>query len=404
MQGLFGYTDGAAISNLGVTDVEISGNWSVGGLVGFNNNDSSITNCYSTGSVMGNSGIGGLVGSNEQSSISNSYSTGSVTGSGDYVGGLVGLNENESSISNSYSIGSVIGDSDVGGLLGSNNESYISNCYSTDSVTGNYHVGGLVGKNDNSSIYNSYSTGSVAGDSSVGGLVGHNYESFINNSYSNGSATGDSDVGGLVGANSSSPITNSYSTGSVIGNDYVGGLVGYCEVTTTATACFWDMDTSGMSTSAGGAGKTTAEMLDITTYTAAGWDFMDETINGTEDIWDIDLDWNDGYPFLYDTLVGIEEETNDQIPEPTHLIGNYPNPFNPTTTISFNVKNRETARLEIFNIKGQLVKQYPAFTAGSHKIEWHGKNNNGKSVGSGVYFYRLSSGISKQTRKMLLLK
>jgi hypothetical protein len=66
-------------------------------------------------------------------------------------------------------------------------------------------------------------------------------------------------------------MVNSYSTGSVTGTEEVGGLVGY-NVGGTVTNSFWDIETSGQSTSAGGTGKTTAEMQDITTFSDAAWD------------------------------------------------------------------------------------------------------------------------------------
>ena len=69
----------------------------------------------------------------------------------------------------------------------------------------------------------------------------------------------------------------------VSGEDYVGGLVAYNEGTLTHS--FWDTLASSQATSAGGTGKTTAEMQTASTFLEAGWDFIDETGNGTEDIW-----------------------------------------------------------------------------------------------------------------------
>ncbi len=82
----------------------------------------------------------------------------------------------------------------------------------------------------------------------------------------------------------------------------------------------------------------------------------------------------------------------------------YPNPFNPSTTISFSVKEGEVARFEIFNIKGQLVKSFPAFHGGNHEVKWSGKNDSGASVSSGTYFYKLQTESFAEVRKMLLLK
>lgn len=138
--GLFGETSSSsAISNVGLVDVDITGqNW-VGGLVGSNNGD--ISNSYSTGRVDSGSRTGGLVG-RSTGDISNSYSTSRVIGNW-RAGGLVGRNTGD--ISNSYSNGNVTGNQQVGGLAGLN-EGDISNSYSTGSVIGNI-VGGLIGDN-----------------------------------------------------------------------------------------------------------------------------------------------------------------------------------------------------------------------------------------------------------------
>lgn len=102
--------------------------------------------------------------------------------------------------------------------------------------------------------------------------------------YSSGSVTGYRFVGGLVGSNAGF-ITSSYTIVSVSGERYIGGLVGwYNSKEAVVTACFWDAETSG---SAGwvSPGLSTSEMQNIDTYLDAGWDFVGETANGTEDIW-----------------------------------------------------------------------------------------------------------------------
>ena len=90
-------------------------------------------------------------------------------------------------------------------------------------------------------------------------------------------------VGGLVGYNNGGSITSSYSTGSVRGDHDVGGLVG--DNRGSITTSFWDIETSGQATSDGGTGATTAEMQTASTFLDAGWDFVGETENGTDDIW-----------------------------------------------------------------------------------------------------------------------
>lgn len=87
-------------------------------------------------------------------------------------------------------------------------------------------------------------------------------------------------------SNVAGSIETSYSTGFVSGVKNVGELVHTgSERATTSDDCFWDIETSGQATSDGGTGKTTADMQTASTFLETGWDFMDETENGTEDIW-----------------------------------------------------------------------------------------------------------------------
>jgi len=173
----------------------------------------------------------------------------------------------------------------AGALAGLNN-GHIAAIYSSGMVSSNSHyVGGLVGRNMGS-IVSSCSTAMASGGSNVGGLVGFSGGSILT-SYSIGAVSGLSNVGGLVGWNYGfGTISESYSTGSVTGTREIGGLVGFNNGD-CVTLCFWDMATSGQVGSAGGIGLTTAEMQDIDTYLSEGWDFVDETLNGSCDYWRI---------------------------------------------------------------------------------------------------------------------
>jgi len=88
------------------------------------------------------------------------------------------------------------------------------------------------------------------------------------------------------------------------------------------------------------------------------------------------------------------------------LCQNYPNPFNPSTTISYQLPTSSEVRLEIYNLKCQLVKTLvnARQDCGYHNITWNGTDSNNKGVASGVYFYRLCSSGKNVTRKMLLMK
>jgi len=85
---------------------------------------------------------------------------------------------------------------------------------------------------------------------------------------------------------------------------------------------------------------------------------------------------------------------------------NYPNPFNPETTISYSLGKDAAVSLEIYNLKGQLVNRLlnANQTKGTHSAVWNGKDSYGRDVASGFYFYRLTAGDSSQTRKILLMK
>jgi len=156
------------------------------------------------------------------------------------------------------------------------------------------YVGGLVGRNYGS-ITTSYSTGTVSGEGPVGGLVGYNGGN-ITMSYSTCAVTGDV-AAGLVAVNGIGGwkgwITMCYSTGAVTAGSPVGegGLVCF-NIVGHITSCFWDMETSGHPRRMGMGGVlvtglTTAEMQTASTFLEAGWDFVGETANGTEDIWSI---------------------------------------------------------------------------------------------------------------------
>ena len=179
-QGLVGYLgSGGTLQNLGVKASYIKGGYSVGGVCG--RNDGTVTNCYNTGNVTGNSTVGGVCGENYFGTVTNCYNTGSVTGSND-VGGVCGYNNR--TVTNCYNTGSVEGTERVGGVCGYNYGATVTNCYNTGNVTGSNDVGGLCGRNDGT-VNNCYNTGSVTGSNDVGGLCGQNYATVTNCYYLN---------------------------------------------------------------------------------------------------------------------------------------------------------------------------------------------------------------------------
>jgi hypothetical protein len=197
-----------------------------------------------------------------------------VTG-GDSVGALVGFNEG--AVSDSYSTGTVTSDGyDAGGLVGYNYGS-VSDAYSSARVIGTHRVGGIVGVNEY-------------------GWVGA--EGTVSNSYSTGAVTGEDYVGGLVGWNrNDATVADSYSSGRVIGNSGAGGLVGSSEGGTVRNS-FWDIETSGQTTSTGGTGMNTTQMQDIVTFSEAAWDIIAVALNETNPSYIWNIVNNVTYPFL----------------------------------------------------------------------------------------------------------
>lgn len=104
----------------------------------------------------------------------------------------------------------------------------------------------------------------------------------------------------------------------------------------------------------------------------------------------------------------VANENNEATPINNNLrLSNYPNPFNPDTTISFSLPNKSSIKLKIYNLKGQLVKSMNRknLDSGYHVLTWNGESNSGDKLSSGIYLYRLEteSGLS-QTKRMVLLK
>ncbi len=106
------------------------------------------------------------------------------------------------------------------------------------------------------------------------------------------------------------------------------------------------------------------------------------------------------------TIQIIDNNNNTELPAFTELNGNYPNPFNPVTNIFFSLSDKSEVTIEVYNLKGQLVRTLvnETMNAGDHKIQWTGDDNHGKDVGSGVYFYKMRAGRYTATKKMILLK
>ena len=151
------------------------------------------------------------------------------------------------------------------------------------SITGDSFVGAIAGQGCCTTFTNVYSTASVTGTDEVGGLVGELSDGNIIDSYATGAVTGTDKVGGLVGTSIQGTITRAYSTGRVTSAGMAGGLLAEEIGGTVVTDSYWNTTTSGQAASAGGIGKTTAQMMQAATF--AGWDMA--TQGGSTAVWRI---------------------------------------------------------------------------------------------------------------------
>jgi len=250
--GLFGITRGASIRDGKLEDIDITGDDYVGGMVGFSYDGTEFTNCQVSGEVNGDFHLGGFVGWAGATAVTDTFTRCSsdvdVTGPGS---------------------------DDVGGFAGEASFADFSECYSMGNVSNGWgNAGGFIsdvyGANAVSTFTNCYARGNVHAAGSAGGFI------CVEAVWGTGSVI----------------FTNCYSTGAVTSDIAdLGGFALGDSGATTYNDCFWDTETSGTAVSAGGTGKTTAQMKNRSTFTDAGWDFII--------IWAINGITNDGYPFFW---------------------------------------------------------------------------------------------------------
>ncbi|MDZ4212373.1 MAG: YDG domain-containing protein, partial [Methylotenera sp.] len=262
-QGLFGFTRGANISNVALTNAYVVGASYVGALIGWGidtnlsnistsgtvytpnsiynsgtggvagvlergystTTDFTVNNVHSSAYVSGADTVGGVFGALGGAVANNVTATGNVNGGKDYVGGLTGTLM-LSTLTNSHATGAVSGNNKVGGLIGWSQNSTISDTYATGATSGSHWLGGLVGEFESSTLTNSHVSGNVSGANYVGGLAGKVVSGSLANVWASGAVTSTYIAGGLVGENISGSISTAHATGNVSGSVSVGGLVG----------------------------------------------------------------------------------------------------------------------------------------------------------------------------------
>jgi hypothetical protein len=239
-----------------------------------------ITNCFVETDIAGVMSVGGITGYFTANFFVTGRYKGAVTDCG-FKGNLTGIE----------SVGGIAGHMKNGSIIKSFAD---ANIFCTSEYTG-----GIVGRwSESGLIYCSFSKGTISSsDQYSGGLVGYSYGTILS-CYSTCDVNGADYTGGLVGYAKNTTVQSSFAAGKVTGAADTGGLIGY---RTGATGdiynSFWDVNTTGQLTSAGGQGVTTQQMLDPNTFLAAGWDYIGEYVNGGSDEWAQNT--GEGYPFLW---------------------------------------------------------------------------------------------------------
>lgn len=279
--GLFGYTVGTLIEDLGIEDCDVSGEALAGGLVGIAEDDSSIHGCYTTGLV---------------AAVNNPAGTGY---NGKLAGGLVGIYGNApDTIDGCWSSATVYGeDGRIGGLVGYSSSGHIKNSYATGDVggpTGAYTAGGFIGQCDESVIEQCYATGDVTGEGQVGGFVGDassDDNNLIANCYARGDVISTNEwgwcIGSFAGYTENTDFCNCYGSGSVsytapVEAYYIGGFIGDFEPNVTFTSCFFDQTAAGREAVGNDADEGSHAQAGITGLTTANMQGYDTLTNAVK--------------------------------------------------------------------------------------------------------------------------
>ncbi len=433
-----------------------------GGFIGMITSNTLVTifNCYSTGSVVTNSSSnGGFIGSattymifqNFNSimgtiNIEKCYSLGEVDGI-DKSGGFIGYANGLIDISRCYSKSDVSGGYYVGGFLGLAESHFNSswntytvdvyNCYALGSVIGNGDdIGGLIGTYNYSineeepglAVYNSFWNIETSGQTESYLGTGMTTEQMLDiNTYLDaGWSIVDETVNDLSPIWKISPFANGgypylnvgssvdvnvvdYDFGDVacnhqnelelmVGNS--GNNISFCSIETEAP--FYIKNSinelvNSLEFYIGEDDTTVLALVFAPTETA--------TYNSIAIITTDDAN-NEAISLTLTGGVNSVDIINEDVSFITNSLSNYPNPFNPETTIYFSNYQKGNVTLEVFNIKGQKVRTLvnSDFEAGEHSIVWKGKDNDYHNVASGVYFYKLKAGNYTKTKKMVLMK
>ncbi len=395
---------------------------SVGGLIGQVGTNGTIVRSGAEADILASNYnyVGAMIGWCAESTVKSSSATGSLEGK-ETIGGFIGYGSG-CTFDSCFTDALVLSTgSCCGGFAGSLNHCEINDTYSFGDVssTGYAEIGGFTGLTSFSNYRQSFSNSNVESSSTyTGGFIGEAQQgTTIGNCYATGAVHCTNDyAGGFIGlSNTVSNIFNCYSTGKVSGTGIKGGFAGY-NFYGPIIDCFWDVESSENTTAVGQndgdipqylSGKNTSEMKDVITFTglaggelSAPWDFIDNPYDdeSDEDIWDINPDVNNGYPYL---LAVFPPEISNSIfhfydfnKENEAQLVAYPNPWMSSQdnlnlilkSVRFEPGNYTVSLIDIYGRICQqeaLLIQGNSIRARETHFSFHLKNNQ---IESGIYF------------------
>ena len=371
--GLFGETSNSTISNLGVTNVNITGKYDTGGLVGRNESSSQINNSYSTGSVEGGRYVGGLVGFNF-AAITNSYSTGLVTGTS-LVGGLVGVSSSASTTNSFWDIGTSGQSSSSGGTGKTTTEMKTQSTF-TD-ASWDFTVNG---EDDDWKI----TAGMNSGYPHLVWAEGVDSSLPV-------------ELSSFTAESKHANILLKWSTESEIEN--LGFVIERRDANTETETVWTELSSYLSDESLSGHGSTSArnEYAYTDNSGQAGMTYAYRLS---------DVDYKGQITVHKSVSVLCRAEETDVNPGTFQLSSIYPNPFNPSTTIGFEMLQQTEMKIVIYNTLGIEVwdAEMGMTNPGSYEIIWSGVNRSGEDVAAGVYFISLQTPQTQAVEKAILIK
>ncbi len=319
----------------------------------------------------------------------------------------------------------ITGNHNVGGVIGLTGSVQCRGTSVTGQVKGNVNVGGFIGYSPYAATSYSDFSANVSGNVNTGGIAGSAARLCLKQSTFSGSVDGITNSGGFAGCSVNSEITKSLCYGEITDDATSGAFIGFNDGGyVTIADSYWNSNTMSCSRAVSNINDYSETALTTVGMTGPQavypesffeneqyFAFYDNTDGYNHDYYLLVkwmLDDGDGYP-CRDTTFNVDVYDTDENTVPKFEkaeLKNYPNPFNPETTISYSLPLDSNVAISVYNIKGQKVVDLvnEKLEKGEHSIVWKGKDSNMRNVASGVYFVRMKAGKETKIKKVMLLK